>query len=170
MNENNRYYLNIEQIQRYLPHRHPFLLIDRILEIHPQGNLLDPLTSEDKVGTRVVALKNISVNEPYFQGHFPAYPIVPGVLVIEAMAQAASFSLYPALEKDIDRFAREFKCILVGVDSARFRKPIIPGDSLKIISQVTKTRGQLWNFQVVAEVDSQKVAEAEIMAKLMFKE
>ena len=165
----NRYRLNIEQIRRFLPHRQPFLLIDRVLEIHPVGDLKNPVSSEDKVGTRVVALKNISFNEPCFQGHFPQFSILPGVLIIEAMAQAATFSLYPAMEKDVDRLARDFQCILVGVDSARFRKPVVPGDALIFNSVVKKTRGSLWSFQVEASVDGSKVAEVEILAKLLLK-
>ncbi len=164
-----QYQLNIEQIKRFLPHRQPFLLVDRILEITPVGNLLDPSSSEDKVGTRVTSIKNISYNEPFFAGHFPGFAIVPGVLILEAMAQTTSFSLYPAMEHDIDRMARDFECILVGVDSARFRRPVVPGDTLKINSVVKKTRGQLWSFFVEATVDSQKVAEAEILAKLLLK-
>jgi 3-hydroxyacyl-[acyl-carrier-protein] dehydratase len=165
MNEN-RYLLNINQIQRFLPHRTPFLLVDRILEIHPVGDLDAPPPSAG-VGTRVVGLKNISFNEPYFQGHFPNFPIVPGVLIVESMAQVASFSIYPNMLKDIDRLSREFQCILVGVDHARFRKPVVPGDTLRIETEVAKCRGKLWAFQCTASVDGQKVAEAEILANLI---
>ncbi|CAM6054194.1 unnamed protein product [Sphagnum tenellum] len=84
------------------------------------------------VGTRVVALKCVTVNEPYFQGHFPGFAIVPGVLIIETMAQTASFSVYPSIAKNIDRLAKDFRCILVGVDGARFRKPVVPGDCMRI--------------------------------------
>ncbi|MBC7692796.1 MAG: 3-hydroxyacyl-ACP dehydratase FabZ [Methylotenera sp.] len=165
----NPYLLNIDQIRRFLPHRSPFLLIDRILEIHPQGNLDDMTANDVKVGVKVVALKNISFNEPCFQGHFPEYSIFPGVLIIEAMAQAASFSLYPYLVKDLEAMARDFQCILVGVDGARFRKPVVPGDTLIIESVVSKCRGKLWFFDVVGKVDGQKVAEAQLMANLMVK-
>ncbi len=162
----NRYHLNVNQIQRFLPHRSPFLLVDRILEIHPVGDL-DQAPPYAPVGTKVVGLKNISYNEPYFQGHFPGFAIVPGVLLIETMAQTASFSVYPNMVRDIERLSREFQCILVGVDGARFRKPVIPGDSLRIETEVTKCRGRLWAFQCVAWVDGQKVAEAEILANLI---
>jgi 3-hydroxyacyl-[acyl-carrier-protein] dehydratase len=165
----NRYRLNIDQVRTFLPHRQPFLLIDRILEIHPVGNLDDPTSASEKVGVRVIAQKNVSYNEPCFQGHFPTFSIFPGVLIVEAMAQAASFSLYPYLEKDIERIARDFQCILVGVDSARFRKPVIPGDVLKIESVVTKCRGRLWAFHVEATVDGAKVAEADLLANLILK-
>jgi len=162
----NPYRLDINQIQRFLPHRFPFLLIDRVLEIHPTGPLDAPPPSAE-VGTRVVAIKNVSGNEPFFQGHFPGFAIFPGVLLIEAMAQTACFSIYPNLVKDLDRLSKSFQCILVGVDQARFRKPVIPGDTVRIETEVTKCRGKLWAFQCTAIVDGQKVAEAEILANLM---
>jgi len=161
----NPYCLNVNQIQRFLPHRAPFLLVDRILEIHPVGDLSEPPPSA-QVGTRVVALKNVSFNEPYFQGHFPGFSIVPGVLILETMAQAASFSVYPNMAKDIDRLSRDFQCILVGVDGARFRKPVVPGDTMRVETEVTKCRGKLWSFQCTVSVDGQKVAEADILAQL----
>jgi 3-hydroxyacyl-[acyl-carrier-protein] dehydratase len=163
----NLYQLNINQIQRFLPHRAPFLLVDRILEIHPTGDLNDPDAPMAQVGTRVLGIKNVSYNEPYFQGHFPSYAIVPGVLIIETMAQVASFSIYPNLAKDIDRLSKEFQCILVGIDGARFRRPVVPGDTLRIETEVVKCRGKLWAFQCTASVDGQRVAEAEIMANLI---
>ena len=165
MTENN-YRLNIDEIRRYLPHRSPFLLVDRILEIHPVGDLKD-LSSEGKTGIKVSGIKNVSFNEPHFQGHFPQFSIMPGVLLIESMAQVASFSLYPYMMHDLDRIARDFQCILVAVDNARFRKPVVPGDTLKIESEVVKTRGRLWVFRVSASVEGQKVAEAELMANLI---
>jgi 3-hydroxyacyl-[acyl-carrier-protein] dehydratase len=165
----NSYRLNVNQIQKFLPHRAPFLLVDRVLEIHVPGGDSNMTFPHAPVGTKVVAIKNVSFNEPYFQGHFPGFAIVPGVLIIETMAQAASFSVYPSLmgEKDIDRIIRDFQCILVGVDSARFRKPVVPGDTLRIETEVVKCRGKIWAFQCTALVDGQKVAEAEILANLM---
>ena len=162
----NPYHLNINQIQRFLPHRSPFLLVDRVLEIHPEGNIDSPPPSAN-IGTRVIALKNVSYNEPYFQGHFPGFAILPGVLIIETMAQAASFSVYPSMLRDIDRLSKDFQCILVGVDGARFRKPVIPGDTMRIETEVTRCRGKIWAFQCVVTVDGQKVAEAEILANLV---
>jgi len=167
MTEPNRYHLNIDQVRRFLPHRQPFLMIDRVLEIHPMGNVDDLAAGPDKEGVRVRAIKNLTYNEPVFQGHFPNFSIFPGVLIVEAMAQAASFSLYPYMEKDIDRLVREFQCILVGVDGARFRKPVIPGDRLQLDSVVTKCRGKIWGFHVEATVDGARVAEADILANLM---
>ncbi len=166
---NTDYRLNIERIQEYLPHRPPFLLIDRILEIEPKGTLGD-VSAEGKVGTRVVSLKNVSFNEAYFQGHFPGFAILPGVLILESMAQTASFSLYPHMRDQLEKYRGKFQCILVGVEGARFRRPVVPGDSLRIESVVTKTRGRLWAFQCVATVDGQKAAEAEILANLILDE
>jgi 3-hydroxyacyl-[acyl-carrier-protein] dehydratase len=159
------YRLNINQIQKFLPHRTPFLLLDRVLEIQFTGGADDPYPCAP-VGTKVVAIKNVSFNEPYFQGHFPGFAILPGVLIIESMAQAASFSVYPSMVKDMDRLSKDFQCILVGVDGARFRKPVVPGDTLRIETEVVKSRGRLWSFQCTATVDGQKVAEAEILAHL----
>jgi 3-hydroxyacyl-[acyl-carrier-protein] dehydratase len=92
---------------------------------------------------------------------------MPGVLLIETMAQVASFSLYPYMEADLDRLARDFQCILVSIDGARFRKPVVPGDTLRIETVVTKCRGKLWAFQCTAFVDGQKVAEADLMANMI---
>jgi 3-hydroxyacyl-[acyl-carrier-protein] dehydratase len=165
----NPYRLGIEQIMQFLPHRAPFLLIDRVLEVHPAGDLND-ISPNGKIGTRVVAQKNVSYNEPHFQGHFPSFAIMPGVLVIESMAQAASFSLYPYMVNHVagvGQLSRNFQCILVGVDSARFRRPVVPGDTLRIETVVKKCRGRLWAFECSATVDGQRVAEAEIMANLI---
>ncbi|MEK6704542.1 MAG: 3-hydroxyacyl-ACP dehydratase FabZ [Bdellovibrionota bacterium] len=162
----NKYCLGIDQIQRFLPHKQPFLLIDKILEIHPAARARD-LTPQNQVGTKVVALKCVSYNEPYFQGHFPGFAILPGVLVVEAMAQTASFSLYVHMEHELDRPASPLQCVLVGVDHARFRKPVVPGDRLRIETVVSKCRGRLWAFTCNATVEDQLVAEAEILANLI---
>jgi 3-hydroxyacyl-[acyl-carrier-protein] dehydratase len=161
----NPYRLESREVQKYLPHRPPFLLVDRILEIHPNGKLTD-LSPANMIGTRVVGIKNASMNEPHFQGHFPGFPVMPGVLMIETMAQVSSFSVYPYVKHDLERFAREFECILVGVDSVRFRKMVVPGDTIRVETEVSKCRGKLWAFKCVASVEGQKVAEAEILANL----
>jgi 3-hydroxyacyl-[acyl-carrier-protein] dehydratase len=165
----NPYTLNANQIQRFLPHRSPFLLLDRVLEIHP-----DPTTPVVPspipvagVGTRVVAIKNVTINEPYFQGHFPGFAIVPGVLILETMAQTASFSVYPGLAQDVERLSQDFQCILVGVDEVRFRRPVVPGDCMRVETRVTKHRGKIWSFDCAVTVDGQKVAEAQIMAHIV---
>ncbi len=164
-----RYPLGIDQIRRFLPHRAPFLLLDRVLEIHPVGDLADPTSGPHKVGVRVVAQKCVSYSDPVFQGHFPDFSILPGVLILEALAQTSSFSLYPYFAHDLDRIARDFQCILVGIDGARFRRPVVPGDVLRLETTVTKCRGRLWVFQGKASVDGQPAAEAEILANLELK-
>lgn len=160
------YRLGIDEIRRFLPHRAPFLFVDRVLEIHPTG-ILGDMSSEGKVGTRVVAQKCVSYNEPYFQGHFPQFSIMPGVVILETLAQVSCFSLYPHMAKDIDRLARDFQCIFVGIDGVRFRKPVVPGDVLTLQTTVTKCRGKLWAFRGEAKVDGQLVAEADILANLI---
>jgi len=160
------YKLNIEQIKRFLPHRAPFLLVDRILEIHPTGDLND-VAGDNKAGTKVIGIKNFTINEPFFQGHFPDYAIAPGVLLIEMMAQVASFSTYPYLRDFLERGDRTFQVFLAGVDNTRFRKPVTPGDTVRVETTVIKTRGKLWMFQCHAMVDGQKVAETELMANLV---
>lgn len=167
MNETpNEWKLNIDQVRRFLPHRAPFLFVDRVLEIHPQGDLND-LSSANKVGVRVVAQKCVSYNEPFFQGHFPQFSILPGVIILETMAQVSCFSLYPYMARDMDRLARDFQCIFVGIDGVRFRKPVVPGDVMRIETVVTKCRGKLWGFHCEAKVDGQVVAEADILANLI---
>ena len=162
----NLYQMNIDQIQRYLPHRAPFLYVDKILEIHPHGDLND-LSAGNMVGIRVISQKNVTFNEAHFRGHFPGLAIVPGVLIIESMAQTASFSLYPYVLKNLEQFARHFQCVLVGVDGARFRKPVIPGDVMLITSVVTKCRGKLWMFKCEVTANQQTVAEASLLANLV---
>src|SRR3954468_24299148 len=115
------YELNVDQIQRFLPHRHPFLMVDRISSIEPVGDLSNFTFDQSKVGIKVSGLKAVSFNEPWFQGHFPGFAIMPGVMILEAMAQVASFSIYPYMQDDISRLSRQFEVILVGVDSVRFR-------------------------------------------------
>ncbi|MEN9723208.1 MAG: hypothetical protein RJB38_1194 [Pseudomonadota bacterium] len=165
--ERGPYYLDIEKIRAFLPHRAPFLLVDRILEISPQGDLskFELNNGSDKVGTRVVGIKNFTYNEPFIPGHFPNYSIVPGVIQIETMAQVASFALYPFLSGRPE-MARGFQCILVGVDGTRFRKPVIPGDTLRVQAELTKARGKIWGFHVEGFVDGQRAVEADILANL----
>lgn len=158
--------LSVDQIQKVLPHRHPFLLVDRILEIHSSTDSNESPPSAE-LGARVIAIKNITFNEPCFQGHFPGFAIFPGVLIIEAMAQTSCFSLYPSMIHDLERITRHFQCVLVGVDSTRFRRPVVPGDTLQIEAELTKKRGKLFGFQCRGLVNGQVVSEAEILANLM---
>jgi 3-hydroxyacyl-[acyl-carrier-protein] dehydratase len=159
----NKYRLSVDQIRKFLPHRYPFLLVDRILEIHPAGDVSDPTPGAAKIGTRVIGRKSISFNENCFQGHFPEFSIFPGVLIIESMA------FYPYIEKNLEKIAKDLQCILVGVDNVRFRKPVVPGDVMQTEAVVTKCRGRIWAFQVVATVDGERVAEADLLANLILK-
>jgi len=162
----NGYSLNIEQIRDYLPHRQPFLLVDRVLRITPKGALTSLAGTEDKVGTEVVALKNVSYGDPVFGGHFPQFSIFPGVMTIEAMAQTAGFAAYPFAIVNPEEFKRGFQLILVGVDEVRFRKPIVPGDSLILEATLTGVRKTLWQFECRARVQDAIVAQAKILANL----
>jgi len=141
--------MNTEQIKEYLPHRYPFLLLDRIVE-----------WEKDK---RLVALKNVTANEPFFQGHFPHYAVMPGVLVVEAMAQAcAMLGLLSLGQKDDGKHVYYF----AGIDGARFKRPVRPGDQLLFeIEQLRLVRG-LGKFKAVARVDGAVVAEAELLCVL----
>lgn len=136
----------IQDIMSLLPHRYPFLLLDRILEITDDA---------------LVGLKNVTINEPFFQGHFPNYPIMPGVLIIEALAQAGGML---ALEKDPE--LRGKPIFFMGVDKARFRRPVRPGDQLILKVQVLKRKGAVFKMKGEAFVDSQMVTEAELLATI----
>ena len=138
----------IEEIMRYLPHRYPFLLVDRILEYEENH--------------RIVGLKNVTINEPFFQGHFPGVPVMPGVLIIESMAQVAGCLVFKALTD------RENKLVFfMGIEKARFRKPVRPGDQLRIEMIITRARARVGKLRGVAHVDGQLVAEAEITFTLV---
>ncbi len=135
--------LDINEIQKILPHRYPFLLVDRILEVEQ--------------GKRAVGIKNVSVNEPFFQGHFPGYPVMPGVLIIEAMAQVGAVALLSMPE-----YAGKL-ALFAGIDKARFRRQVVPGDQIVFEVEVTKLRGKVGKSSAVAKVDGQVAAEAELM-------
>lgn len=157
--------LRIEEIKRFLPHRAPFLLVDRVLDI--KCEIGKPQYSySDMVGVKVIAQKNVSYNEPFFVGHFPEFAILPGVYITEIMAQTASFCIYPIVYNRLEEFSKTFKCILIGLDGVKFRKPVVPGDILRIESEVQKCRGKIWSFACSAFVDDQKVAEASILAHM----
>jgi 3-hydroxyacyl-[acyl-carrier-protein] dehydratase len=133
----------LNQIRQALPHRYPFLLVDRILEV-----------SED--GKRAVAIKNVTANEPFFQGHFPDNAIMPGVLIVEALAQAGGAALLGSL-------GREGKlAMLAGLDGFRFRRPVVPGDTLRLEVELTRMRGPIGKVQARALVDGEVAAEGEI--------
>jgi 3-hydroxyacyl-[acyl-carrier-protein] dehydratase len=137
--------LDIDGILKRLPHRYPFLMVDRVLDVVP--------------GKSIVAAKNISANEAYFQGHFPGYPVMPGVLIIEALAQAGGVLAYEtaAAEEHI------WILYLVGIEETRFKQTVRPGDQLMLRVELEKRRRNLWRFKGVAEVDGKLVAETQIL-------
>ena len=138
--------IDINEILDLLPHRYPFLLVDRVLELEE--------------AKKIVAIKNVTLNEPFFQGHFPGRPIMPGVLILEAMALTGgvlAFRSFPGMKGSV---------FFTGIDGARFRKPVIPGDQLKFVVEVVKHRREIWVFEAKAYVENDLVAEARIMAML----
>jgi 3-hydroxyacyl-[acyl-carrier-protein] dehydratase len=161
---------DFQKVRQFLPHRYPFLFVDRVMSIQTQGDLSQLKASDDKVGTRVKAIKNVTINEPYFQGHFPEFPIMPGVLQFETMAQAASFTMYPYVKKCIfdlpNPVQYDMQCMLLGVNQSRFRKAVHPGDQLIIETELKKCRTGLWVFDCQISVDGKKVSEAELLANI----
>jgi len=138
--------MNIQDVKNYLPHRYPFLLIDRVLEL--------------EIGKSIVALKNVTYNEPQFTGHFPTQPIMPGVLIIEALAQATGILAFKSeVGKPIDGQIY----MLVGVDKVRFKRMVEPGDQLRLEVEVMAVKRGIWKFKCVAKVDGKVVTTAELM-------
>ena len=151
-----------KKVINFLPHRYPFIFVDKIQKLEVPVNEKGKLV---QLGTKVTGVKNATINEPYFTGHFPGMPITPGVVLIETIAQVASFCLYPWLDCDEDmRVQSKFEIFLLGVDGARFRKPFVPGDSLIITAEVTKQRGSFWSFRCVGTIDGQTAVEADLLA------
>jgi 3-hydroxyacyl-[acyl-carrier-protein] dehydratase len=141
--------MEIEQVMQYLPHRYPFLLIDRVIEM--------------EIGKTITAIKNVTINEPFFPGHFPGAPVMPGVLILEAMAQAAailSFKTKNIATEDIGIV------YFAGIDGARFKKPVKPGDQLVLKINIVREMRGIWKYTGRAEVGGVLAAEAELMATL----
>jgi 3-hydroxyacyl-[acyl-carrier-protein] dehydratase len=138
--------LKLEEIQRILPHRYPFLLVDRVLSL--------------ELGKRIVAVKNITFNEPFFQGHFPGRPIMPGVLIIEALAQAGGILALLSTPENLGNPS----VLLLGMDKVRFRKPVVPGDQLRLEVESIRGGKKFWRMQCQAFVNDTLVMEGELMA------
>ena len=147
MNSDTHSVIELSEIQEVLPHRYPFLLIDRIVEVVS--------------GQRIVALKNVTANEPFFQGHFPGFPVMPGVLIVEALAQAGCVLALNDLKDRANKIP-----FFAGIDSCRFRKPVVPGDQLRLELSVLRQRGISTKMDGKAYVGTDLVAEAEILAVL----
>jgi 3-hydroxyacyl-[acyl-carrier-protein] dehydratase len=139
--------MDIKEILEHLPHRYPFLLVDRVLEIEPNK--------------RIVALKNVTINEPFFPGHFPGHPIMPGVMIIEAMAQAAAILTFKSTEKLDGRLV-----YFLGIDDARFKSPVVPGDQLILEAHHERTLRGIGKFTAQARVGDRIAAEAVMMCAI----
>jgi 3-hydroxyacyl-[acyl-carrier-protein] dehydratase len=141
--------MDITEIMKFLPHRYPFLLVDRVLEITPNES--------------IVALKNVSMNEPQFPGHFPHHPVMPGVLIIEALAQTAGLLAFKSGGKEITPNSVVY---FAGIDGARFKRPVTPGDQLRMEAKVLRVARGIWKFAAKASVDGQLACEAELLCTL----
>lgn len=137
--------VEVNEILKYLPHRYPFLLIDRVLE-----------STENSL----VAIKNVTINEPFFNGHFPQKPVMPGVLILEALAQAAGMLTFRTIQRTLDK---DFWFYLAAIDKARFKRIVVPGDQLELRVELLKVKGVFWKFQGSASVEKQIVCSAEIV-------
>ena len=141
--------MDIHEILKHLPHRYPFVLIDKVVDL--------------KVGKEITAIKNVTINEPFFPGHFPYHPVMPGVLIVEAMAQAAAVLSF----KTMDTLPNENSVYyFAGMDKARFKKPVSPGDQLFLNVKIERILRGIWKYKGVATVDGEIVAEAEMMCIL----
>lgn len=141
--------LDINRILKHLPHRYPMLLVDRVEAIEP--------------GKNIRAIKNVSINEPFFNGHFPHYPVMPGVLIVEALAQAAGILSFQTMGKLPDDSSVYY---FVGIDSARFKRPVVPGDQLVLEVQIARQSRGIWKYTAQATVEGQIATEAELMCTL----
>ncbi len=148
MSENSK--IDISGIMELLPHRYPMLLVDRILEITPD--------------TGIIALKNVTINEDFFNGHFPGHPVMPGVLIIEAMAQAAGIFV---MASSRDLVPSKFVVYFMSIEEAQFRKPVVPGDALHLHIDKLKNRGNVWKMKGEARVNGQRVANAVFSAMIV---
>jgi 3-hydroxyacyl-[acyl-carrier-protein] dehydratase len=141
--------MDIQRILRKLPHRYPFLLVDRVLEI--------------EIGVRIKALKNVTINEPYFVGHFPARPVMPGVLMLEALAQAAALLSFESMGAEP---GEDTVVYFAGIDNARFKRPVGPGDQLILEAAIDRVKSGIYRYKTKASVDGYTVAEADLMCTM----
>ena len=141
--------LNIKDILDTLPHRYPFILVDKVLELIPNS--------------KIRAIKNVTINEEFFIGHFPHYPVMPGVLIIEALAQAAGILSFKSMNESANEESLYF---FVGIDNCRFKRPVGPGDILALNVQIEKVKGGVWKYQATAEVEQKVCAQAQLMCAL----
>lgn len=141
--------MSIHQVMRYLPHRYPFLLVDRVTELKP--------------GEYLEAIKNVSINEPFFQGHFPVRPVMPGVLILEALAQATGLLAFKTEEARGENQDKEQLYLFVGIDEARFRRQVEPGDQMHLRVDLLRVMRGIWRFKAEARVDGEVVASATLM-------
>ena len=143
--------MNIHAILKQLPHRYPFLLVDKVVELERNA--------------RILAVKNVTFNEPFFMGHFPGRPVMPGVLMLEALAQAAGLLAFDAMGQVPDENNIYY---FVGIDSARFKRPVEPGDQLLLEASIDRIRGGIWKFKGVARVGDEVACEAELMCTMRY--
>ena len=143
--------MNIHAILKQLPHRYPFLLVDKVVELERNA--------------RILAVKNVTFNEPFFTGHFPGRPVMPGVLMLEALAQAAGLLAFDAIGQVPDENNIYY---FVGIDSARFKRPVEPGDQLLLEASIDRIRGGIWKFKGVARVGDEIACEAELMCTMRY--
>lgn len=141
--------MDINEILQYLPHRYPFLLVDRVLELEE--------------GKRILALKNVTMNEPFFPGHFPHHPVMPGVLIVEAMAQAAALLSFKTMGVKPDENSVVY---FAGIDNVRFKRPVVPGDQLLFDVSITQSKRNIYKYKGVARVGEEVATEAELMCAL----
>lgn len=141
--------MDVIEIAKLLPHRYPFLLVDRVVEL--------------ELNKKLVGYKNVTANEEFFNGHFPGLPVMPGVLILEALAQACAILAFKSTGYD----PKDYVIYLMGIDGARFRKPVVPGDKLTLTAEVVKAKSVVWKQRGVATVDGQVVAEGEFLATIV---
>lgn len=162
--------LSIEDILTVLPHRYPFLMVDRVLEIKPSQPLKlgmsDTELMELRKGSFARAIKNVTYNEAIFQGHFPENPIFPGVMILEALAQTAAFVTVPFVAAAHGGELPRLSVVLAGFDGVRFRRPVKPGDQMEMRVTTQQTRGAIWTFEGEIQVEGKRAAEGEFMAHL----